>query len=331
MFRRLSLLLCLLAPPALAETPDLAAIVDQHVLPGYRSLAEQGAALDIAAQTDCDANNAALHKAFHTAFDAWTRVSHLRFGPSETGDRAFALAFWPDSRGATPKVLARLLGASDPVIETPAGMASLSVAGRGFYALEFLLFDPTILAMGTPAYRCALIRATTTDIARNSAAILADWENSYANALRAPGPNGVYRTPEEAARQFLTALGTGLEFAAATRLGRPMGSFDKPRPKRAEARRSGRSLRHVILSLEALRGLAALLSSHDPALDRLFDKALDRAMTLNDPVFAGVATPQGRLAAEVLQQAIQNIGAHVAQDLGPRLGVAAGFNSLDGD
>ena len=60
-------------------------------------------------------------------------------------------------------------------------------------------------------------------------------------------------------------------------------------------------------------------------------KALRRAEMLDDPVFAGVSDAQGRLRVEVLQQAIQLIGEHSAQYLGPSLGVAAGFNSLDGD
>ncbi|HBR37591.1 MAG TPA: peptidase M75, partial [Sulfitobacter pontiacus] len=53
------------------------------------------------------------------AFDAWIAVSHLRFGPSETDNRAFALAFWPDSRGATPKTLAGLITDADPVGRDP--------------------------------------------------------------------------------------------------------------------------------------------------------------------------------------------------------------------
>ncbi len=44
-----------------------------------------------------------LTEAYHAAFDAWIKTSHLRFGPSEVNDRAFALAFWPDSRGQYPR------------------------------------------------------------------------------------------------------------------------------------------------------------------------------------------------------------------------------------
>ena len=271
-----------------------------------------------------------MRAAYHDAFDAWTGVSHLRFGPSETEDRAFALAFWPDPRGSTPKALGTLIRDQDPAVNSPEDFATVSVAARGFYALEFLLYDPQVTGGGDEDYRCALLRAVAADISANAAAILGDWESGYGNLMSNPG-NDTYRTATEAAQQFFTALSTGLEFASTTRLGRPMGTFDRPRPKRAEARRSGRSLRNVVLSLESAQDLAALLSGDDPDVDDAFENAIREASELDDPVFAGVAEPQGRFRVEALQQRIEVIRRLLAEDIGPRLGIAAGFNSLDGD
>ncbi|WP_095588074.1 imelysin family protein [Actibacterium ureilyticum] len=318
------------ASAAGAQMPDATRIVTGHVLPHYRALAEQSRALADAAQADCAPQNPALRDAYGAAFDAWIGVSHLRFGPSEAGDRAFALAFWPDSRGSTPKALGKLIGDHDPIVDTPAGFKTVSIAARGFYALEFLLYDPQFNAGDDPVYLCSLIQAVTADIAANTAAILQDWEGGYGALMTAPG-NDTYRSQTEVAQQFFTALSTALEFTADTRLGRPMGTFDRPRPNRAEARRSGRSQRHVILSLQATRELAALLSDNDQVLDAAFDRALVMAQDLDDPVLAGVADPQGRLRVEVLQQTIDHIREILSTDLGPRLGFAAGFNSLDGD
>ncbi|MEM7075006.1 MAG: imelysin family protein [Pseudomonadota bacterium] len=310
---------------------DIGALVDQHVLPGYRTLAETTGVLRDAARADCAPDAPDLRQAYHDAFDAWVQVSHLRFGPSEAEDRAFALAFWPDPRGATPKSLATLIADEDPVIDTAEAFATVSVAGRGFYALEFLLYDEGFADRGDAEYRCALIRAVASDIALNSAAILADWDTVYADLVRNAGDNDTYRTRQEAARQMFTALATGLEFTSAMRVGRPLGTFDRPHPRRAEARRSGRSLRHVVLSLEATQALTHLLSGGDEELDAGFDRAIKRARTLDDPVFAGVSDPQGRLRVEALQQNIDVIRQTIAEELGPKLGVAAGFNSLDGD
>ena len=319
------------ATAAIAETPDLQRIVDTHILPGYRDLATQTATLSETAASDCAPESETLRTAYNQAFDAWVRVSHLRFGPSETSDRAFALAFWPDSRGVTPKTLATLIRDEDQVIETLEDFQTVSVAARGFYALEFLIYDDAFSEQGSADYRCALIGTLSEDIANNSADILDDWENGYGALIQGAGANDTYRSEAEAAQQLFTALSTGLEFTADVRLGRPLGTFDRPRPRRAEARRSGRSLRHIVLSLEATRDLADLLSVSDAKLDSAFADALNRAETLNDPIFSGVAEPIGRLRVEALQQSVTDIRQIVAEGLGPRLGIAAGFNSLDGD
>ncbi|WP_323769841.1 imelysin family protein [Antarctobacter sp.] len=328
--RRSLFALMFVALPAGAETPDVAANVDGHVLPRYRTLAAESAELAGAAAANCASDSAQLRAAYGAAFDAWVAVSHLRFGPSEQGDRAFALAFWPDSRGATPKALGRLISGADPVIDSLEGFQTVSIAARGFYAMEFMLYDPQFASAGDAGYRCTLVQVIAADIADISSDILAGWEGGYANLMRLAG-NDTYRTPDEAAKQLFTALSTGLEFTADTRLGRPLGSFDKPRPNRAEARRSERSLHHVVLSLQALRDLGARLSDGDAKLDAAFERALQRAEQLGDPVFAGVSEPQGRLRVETLQQRIAEIREIVRNDLGPRLGIAAGFNSLDGD
>ena len=314
----------------MAASPISRAIVQRHVLPRYEVLVTETAALADSAATDCAPESAGLTAAYHDAFDALVGVSHLRFGPSEQKDRAFALAFWPDPRGATPKTLALLIQGRDPAVLSPEEFATVSVAARGFYALEFLLFDPKFSDVEDARYHCALVRAVATDIWRNATAIRDEWTNGYGDLMAHPG-NDTYRTSTEAAQQFFTSLSTGLEFTSQTRLGRPMGTFERPRPNRAEARRSERSLRHVILALEATRSLAALISEENEALDRAFDTAIRQAKDLDDPVFAGVANPQGRFKVEVLQQSVEAIRGILAEEIGPSLGIAAGFNSLDGD
>lgn len=333
--RLIALAFAALAPlAAAAQTPaaTIQSVVAGHILPGFDALAARSADLDAAAQADCDGPS--LRAAWGAAFDAWVSVSHLRFGPTETDNRAFALAFWPDARGATPRTLAALIAARDPVIDAPGGMADLSIAARGFYAMEFVLFDDRISAMGDADYRCALVRAEAADIAATAAAIAADWQGRYAGILLTAGANDAYRTEAEALQELYKALSTGLEFTADVRLGRPLGTFDQPRPMRAEAWRSARSLRHVALSLAALRDLAGRLADGRPAVTAALMAAFDDAEAdadLDDPAFAGVADPAARLRLEVLKQSIDRIRDVAAADLGPALGVAAGFNALDGD
>lgn len=313
----------------------LQSVVNEHVLPGFTKLSASTEALKAAAGKDCSPVSEALRSAYDTAFDAWIGVSHLRFGPSEERDRAFALAFWPDTKGFTPKALARLISGADPAGRDVEAFSHVSIAARGFYALEFLLFDERISRMGDAGYRCDLVRVVTADIDANADAILAAWQGGYADALMHPGTDGPYRSEEEAVQELFKALMTGLEFTKDTRLGRPLGTFERPRPKRAEAYRSGRSLRNVVVSLTATRELARLLASVDAgvgkALDAGFARSLELAAGLDDPVFAGVATVQGRLEVEILQQSVGHIREVGIAELGPRLGVRAGFNALDGD
>ena len=328
--------LALIASAATAQAYDIATIVDRHILPGYESLALRAADLDTAAQADCSADSHDLRAAWNAAFDAWVRVSHLRFGPSEDADRAFALAFWPDTRGFTPRELATLIETEDPVIETQDAFSHVSIAARGFYAMEFLLYDAQFTTAEPDAYRCALVRAVARDIEANAQAILDGWKDAYAEVMLTAGENDTYRSREEAAQRLFGAVVSGLQFTSDTRLGRPLGTFDRPRPTRAEARRSGRALRNVVLSLEGTRQLVRLLAEESETvtdtLDAAYDRAFEQAKALeDDPAFASVNDPQSRLQVEILQQNVDRIRTLLGTDLGPLLGVGAGFNAMDGD
>lgn len=311
-------------------TPDPVAVVKTEVLPGFETLAEKAQALEDAAQADCSPDSDALRAAWGNAFDAWVRVSHLRFGPTEVADRAFALAFWPDTRNATPKSLQGLIAAEDPVVESAEAFGQVSIAARGFYALEYLLFDPAI-AQETP-YSCALTQAVARDTSEIADAIFVDWQ-TFAQEFDAESDR--YRSTEEALQELFKAVTSGLQFTSDTRIGRPMGSYDKPRPTRAEARRSERSVRHVRLSLEATESLALALAADAPKVAAEIHEAYEKAFAEIDaqesPIFAGVDNPAGRFRVELLQAAVERVRTVVGAELGPELGVIAGFNSQDGD
>ncbi|UWQ48755.1 imelysin family protein [Leisingera caerulea] len=330
--RALALTLALAAAPAAASELS-STITDQLILPAFEELAADAAALADAAEKDCGPQSESLRVAYGEAFDAWIAASHYRFGPTETDSRAFALAFWPDSRGKTPKALASLIRSKDVGIKDPAGFASHSIAARGFYALEYLLYDPQLSTAGSADYRCALTRAISTDIAATTQAVSTDWQQGYAAEMRKPAKR--YRTEEEITQELLKALTTGLQVLDDMRLGRPLGTYQKPRPNRAEARRSGRSLRHVLVSLNALEPLAlSLAKGHGDLQEKItarFDRARTKAETLGDPDFSGVSDPATRFRIESLRQEIKDLRVLMGEELGPALGVAAGFNALDGD
>ncbi|MGR3661898.1 MAG: imelysin family protein [Paracoccaceae bacterium] len=333
------LLILILALPVSGRAQDrsetIRAVIEQHILPGFINLAVKTNDLSEAAAKDCSATFAPLQMAYHDAFDAWMAVSHLQFGPLETENRTFDLAFWPDPRSFTSKALTALISTEDPVAENADDFASVSVAAKGFYGLEFLLFDPRISTLGSDMYRCQLARVITENLSKTAQDVLTDWQERYVDLMLHPNSDAIYRSDEEVLKTLFNSLTTGLQFTSEIRLGRPLGTFEKPRPRRAEARRSGRSLRNISLSLQALDELGHLLAQDYQIVADSFGESADRAMQyaddLDEPVFAGVVDPQSRLKIEILQQKVEHVSTVVSNELGPTLGVVAGFNSMDGD
>lgn len=324
--KRLTLALALFASPATAGVGEA---LDQHILPGFHRFAETTAALDAAAQADC--LPAAVTPAFHDAFDAWMAVGDLRLGPSETG--ALSIAFWPDARGFIPRGLTQMIAAEDPAVTDPAVFAQGSIATRGLFALEMMLFDPAFADYAQGSYSCQLVRALGHDLAAQGAALDAAWSGEFADALRHPGAaGGPYLDDKEALRALFTQLLASLDFTADQRLGRPMGTFDAPRPTRAEAWRSGRSLRDVLLVIEAAQALAhGLADGPLPQTDAAAERIREFATLVVDPGFQDVADPSARFRLEVLQRAVDVMQEAIAEEIGTPLGISAGFNAQDGD
>ncbi len=325
-FSTLTAALC--ATSVMADVPEA---ISKSVLPGYEGFAAAATRQAEAARRDC--NSEALTEAWHTAFDAWLGVAHLRLGPSEENGRALAIAFWPDPKAIGARQIEAMISRADPAFLEPDGMAQVSVAARGLFGLEKLLYDE---ALAGGDYACGLRRALSADLAAMAADLKAGWSESYADLLLSAGAagNATFLSTDEARQALFTQLVSGLEFNADQRLGRPLGSFDKPRPERAEALASGRSLRNVTLSLEALRTLARALAQgfgEIPQTEAAFERALTSASALDDPVFAGVSEPGGRLKVEILQQNVRLIHEAVLAEIGGLLGVSAGFNAADGD
>lgn len=321
-------LVCALASPAMA---DVDKVVADHILPAVARFAEETQTLADTALIDCSAP--ALRPAYQDTFDAWMGISHVHFGPLETDGRSLAIAFWPDPRGMVPKAVERLVATRDAAVDSETAFAEVSVAGRGLFTLEAMLYDDAQSGYGRGDYGCRLATALAIDLARTGRALNEGWHD-YAPLLLTPGTAGntAYLGERDAVQELYTALMTGLEFTKDQRIGRPMGTFERPRPTRAEAWRAGRPQRNVVLSLEALRGLAGTLAGRAlPRTDAAFAAALAVAKALDDPDFAGVEDPAKRLKLEILQQKIAQIQQAASDEIGVALGVAAGFNSLDGD
>lgn len=337
--------LCLLGAPALGA-PDHRAIAERAlgmILADFEVLAAETGALADTASTACEGTGSLdaepIREAYQRAFDAWAAVDFLRFGPVEEGNAGFSIAFWPDTRGATPRTLGAMVAAGDPVVDDPAAFRGVSVAGRGLFSLDYILFDPDAAPIERDGYRCRLLSAITLDLATTAEAILDRWRDPFGPLLTSAGAEGnpLYLTPEEGTRELYSTLTDGLQTVADLRLGRPLGTFERPQPRRAEAWRSGRPMRNVSISLQAMREFAATTFAPEigatkaGTLDQAFVTALEAAATVGVPLEEAVATPMTRVRVEALQQRIGDARSAVVAEIGATLGLAAGFNSMDGD
>lgn len=312
----------LMASPALA---DLKQAVEGQLTPGYAAFAKASA--DLAAVADKDCSPEAVRPAWNAAYDAWLAVSFFHLGPVEEDGRALAIHFWPDPKGLGAKAQRVLLAGEAAALE-PAAFADQSVAARGLMGMERLLY-PEAPPEGDA---CPLIRATATDLARMAAEVNAAWPGYAATLLTAGEPgNTAFLSPQEALQALFTQGATGLEAIGDQQLGRPLGSFDKPRPERAESRAAGRSQHNVVLMLQALRGFASALDDRSVLTLAALDRAIGLAEKLDDPAFAGVAEAQGHLRVEIVQQAVKAARDAMIAEMAPALGVDLGFNAQDGD
>jgi len=337
------LLACVLASSArAADTIDYgainAAIVTNHLLPRYHTFTEKTAALSDATGKLCPgvapASLDAARDAFHGAMDAWQEVEHLRQGPAAAADTHIRVKFWPDRKSLVDKHLARLMANKNGDILKADSFAHVSIAVQGFPALERLLFAkdaPASLKAGDgPVTPCAVAQA----IAVNLHAIAADLEARWTKDPAAGRP------AKRVTTDLFNDLATGLGAVAELKLGAPLGSDGKSRPRRAENWMSGRALRNVMHNLVALQdlydGLATAKGAHigkgeDDLIRRQFAYLIKTTGDLGPSITTVLKTEKGPLRIKVLKSDIQNLHELVVINVSEGLDLVLGFNSLDGD
>jgi uncharacterized protein len=347
--RAATALLIALALPAQAAA-QMAAQVDHQaiaeravevIIPAAENFADAAAALAEAAPGDCAETEGDLVRArFDDAWDAWMALQPYRFGPLEEEQRTLQIAFWPDPRGMTGRTVSRLMATESVPVDDPAAFAEVSVAGRGLPALERLLYDDAGPIALDDAFRCAYLSAAATDLARLAADSAARWRDPWAGWMTesgAPG-NAAFLAPREVTARLYSSLIGSLEETAAGRLAPPLGTFDAPKPRLAEAWRSERSLANVAEVVDAVE--TELRQVFFPALEaqarEAIESALDTAHESVDRVAEAGGIPQAvagpdRIRAELLMQSIERLVVQLRQHLGPGIGVAEGFNASDGD
>ncbi|MGH1369883.1 MAG: imelysin family protein [Maritimibacter sp.] len=324
---RLAIIFIFVAQSALAGVSEA---VNERILPGLTDFATSAADLSTAASESCEPDS--LKPAFQKTFDAWMGIGDLRLGPSEAG--ALSIYFWPDKKGFTKKALFQLISAQDPAINDPERFSHVSIAARGLFALERMLYDPEFSAYETEDYACALVQTLTRDLASQAQALTSDWETDFAHLLLSPGgpDNIAFLDETEATRAIYTQILTSLENTSTVRLGRPLGETTRPRPQRAEAWRSERSLQNTLLATKAAVDLAIALADWDiPQTKAALKEVYAQAERISDPSFQDIDDLTARFAVEVLAQKIDAVHLAIEVEVGEKYGITPGFNSSDGD
>jgi len=335
------------APSAEDYTAVNLAIAEGHILPRYRLLARATVALEQDSMAFCskdtDPTTEPLRARYHDAMDAWMGVQHVRKGPVELFMRNFRLQFWPDRKNSVGKELSRLSNAEDLEARLNDDFARRSVAIQGFPAVERLFFSKSFFSGDDLVQRsrnCSILLAITANFSSISADLVKEWEASLS-------PPAHSLIGAEGTQIQLAGLHTTLQLISDMKLGFPLGnSLEKAKPRRSESWRSGRSLRNIVLNLEALQalylgeegdGLQALLPDSedsrqlDEAVRDGFSRALALAAAIDVSLGQAVEEPATRQQVEELQDAVTKLRQIVADPLSAALGLQLGFNELDGD
>lgn len=338
--------------PALGARADVSKelvedLVDGNVIPAYRRFEEKTGALSEAVAAACagDAlSTDAVTSAFTEAWLAWAGARHVVKGPVTFFDRQFRIQFWPDSRNRIERAILDLRKAGG----VP-DIAGATVGVQGFPALERLIYE------GEGASDCFIAQPIAENLHGMAAAILTEWtegETPFRKVMVAPGSGaGVYFTYAESLTALMTGAVASLEGVLRLRLKRPLGDDSgHVRPNLVEAWRSRLSMDLVRADLAAVadfyhggaaeggepRGLdAALRRSGETELADLMTKAFritrETAAKIDWPLHEAVLAPETKPTLDELITQVSALKALIIQKVGPALGIAGGFNAMDGD
>lgn len=316
-------------------------LVDDSVIPAYRRFEQATGRLSEALDRACasgELDNGPVRTAFAEAWLAWAGARHVAKGPVTYFDRLFRIEFWPDTRNRISRGLSELRAEGG----TPE-IAAAVVAVQGFPALERLIYA------GEGASDCFIARPIADNLHTIAAEILTDWtegDSPFRTVLVQPGTGaGVYFTYAESLAALMTGAISSLEGVLRLRLKRPLGDgLGKPRPRRAEAWRSGLSMDLIRADLAAVadfyggdgRGLdEALRETGEIELADLMTKAFrltrETATKIYLPLAEAVTDPAAVKDLDELVIQVSALKALMVQRVGPALGISAGFNALDGD
>ncbi|SFT79487.1 hypothetical protein SAMN05444141_103443 [Pseudovibrio denitrificans] len=344
-------------PSFAADTPDYAQFtrssVEQYIRPAAQQLVSALTDLekstgDLCTTPNAD-NSAAFNEAFSKSVATLAGVDFLRFGPMAQDNLAQRLAFLPDSRGVVRRQINKVVAKQDPTVREPAALSVKSVALQGLTALERISYaSDGSLTLGTgkdAEFLCDYAESISINLVGAGLELEAEWASpdGFSEVLLNPSKDGgVVHTYKEAAEMVFNSITTGLIVDKDQYLLVVLGKTEKKaNPKKAPFARSGNAVTYLSASLAGLQGAlnaggyAKVLEDEqdwvDSSLNFEFSNAQRVLANLPKPLQDTGKEPEVREQLRYLITIIDGIKVVMAEDLAGYLGLAGGFNALDGD
>ena len=326
--------------------------VERFIVPGYAALSAASEELVESMAGLCaaprDGSLTAARASFTRVVGAFSRMQLFRVGPARENHRFERLFFWPDRRGRGRRQIEALLAQEDERSLDVSKLREKSVAVQGLPALEYVLFGKGSegLGNGDARFRCLQGEAIAGAIERTARRIHRGWTGprGFGDVMRAAGPaNPVYRTHGEVVEDLLGSAAEQLGIVQELKLGRVFR--DGPttaKPKRAPFWRSGLTLASVrdnvdgVLELLEEGDFGALLPETEAHLADRTGSELRRAREVLAGLSGGdlpglLSDPETHRRIAGAASRIGAAASLLGEDFPRVLGLAAGFNSLDGD
>lgn len=324
-----------------------------YIRPATDQFAKSAGNLPEAVQAVCadtsEANLQVLRETYTAAIRDFSRIQFLRFGPLLEEDRLSRLAFLPDPRGIGQRQIRKIYAAKDETALSVETLKEKSVAVQSLTAFDLIVFDKdTNVLLGAAgemrAFTCSYAGAIAQNAAQIASAVAAEWQdpNGYSKLLLSGGPeNEQFRSSQEAMETVYNALTTGITVVKDQDIQPALGSSEaKAKPRRVPFSRSANGL--VYLSGE-LAGIKEAVVSMD--LIPLLPEENHRALDTLDFEFNNIQNTLSALQAPIRQTftersynqlravsfTLSSVHYLMTNGMAGPMGLAGGFNALDGD
>ncbi len=328
-------------------------LISDYIQPAVTTFSQTAKDLPAAVSEVCttngDASRAAFRSAYANTVRDFAKVYFLRFGPLLEDDRLSRLAFMPDPRGTAQRQIRKLVAAQDDSVQDAVSLASKSVAVQGLTALQLIAFDKTgtvILGKdGSDSFSCRYGLAIAENVAEIARETAAGWSdpNGHRSTLLTAGPdNPRFKTSKEALEDVFNVLATGVTVARDQNLMPAIGvSEEKAKPRRVPFSRSGNGLLFLSSELSGLEQAVMSMnlksqspSEHEWLFETLgfeFQNAQNLLSQLQPPLRQTFKDDGVYAKLKVLSITLQSVRELISPEIAGALGLAGGFNALDGD